>query len=207
MFMPDLFAVTDPEEIERLLADPPLASLVTRDAEGFFATPLPLLYDPDRRVLMGHVSAQNPHPERSGDGEALVIFQGANAYVSPSWYPSKAAHGRVVPTWNYETAHVTGPLVWRREPAWLRDLVGRLTARFEAGRPQPWRVEDAPEDYIARQLPAIVGVEIAVRDVQVKRKLSQNRSAEDRAGVIGALLASEDASERAVGEIMQNREG
>jgi transcriptional regulator len=203
MFMPDAFAVADPEEIERVLLDPPLGCLVTRDAGGFFATHLPMIYDPARRTLMGHVSAANPHPERSGDGEALVVFQGANAYVTPSWYPSKAQHGRVVPTWNYETAHVTGALVWRREPAWLRDLLGRLTARFEAGRPRPWSIEDAPADYVARQLAAIVGVEIAVREVQVKRKLSQNRSAEDRAGVVQGLLSSKDAGDRRVGELMQ----
>jgi transcriptional regulator len=203
MYMPDAFAVTDPGEIERVLAEAPLGCLVTRDAAGFFATHLPMLYDPGRRVLMGHVAAQNPHPERAGDGEALVIFQGANAYVSPSWYPAKAEHGRVVPTWNYETAHVSGTLAWRRDPEWLRALVGGLARRFEAARPQPWAVEDAPADFITRQLAAIVGVEIAVREVQVKRKLSQNRSPADRAGVLAGLMASEDAGDRRVAELMK----
>jgi transcriptional regulator len=110
MFIPDAFAVTDRAEIDRVLAEAPLACLVTRDAEGFFATHLPMLYDSDRRVLRGHISRQNAHPRRASDGEALVVFQGVNGYVSPNWYPSKSEHGRVVPTWNYEAAHVTGPL-------------------------------------------------------------------------------------------------
>jgi transcriptional regulator len=202
MYMPDLFAVTDPEEIELVLASLPLGCLVTRDVGGFFATHAPMVFDPAGRVLQGHVTRANPHPERSGDGEALAIFQGPNAYISPGWYPSKREHGRAVPTWNYEVAHVSGKLAWRTDIDWLRDHLTRLSDRFEAGRPEPWALTDAPEDYLQKQFTGIVGFELEVRDVQVKRKLSQNRSPDDRRAVIAALLESDTPADRQVGAIM-----
>jgi transcriptional regulator len=205
MYMPELFAVTDPEEVELMLANPPLGCLVTRDADGFFATHVPMVFDPVGRALQGHVTRANPHPERSGDGEALAIFQGPNAYVSPGWYPSKREHGRAVPTWNYEVAHVSGKLSWRTDVAWLRDHLTRLTDRFEAGRPEPWALTDAPEDYLQKQFAGIVGFELKIRDVQVKRKFSQNRTPEDRQAVIEALLESDEPSDRQVGAAMTAR--
>jgi transcriptional regulator len=208
MFMPDLFAVTDPDEVDFVLANVRLGCLVTRDADGFFATHLPMLFDRERRVLAGHVARGNPHPARTGDGEVLVIFQGMDAYVSPSWYPSKFQHGKVVPTWNYEVAHVTGRATWRNDVTWIREHLGRLTNRFEGAQQEPWRLEDAPEDYLQRQFQGIVGVEIEVRQVQVKRKLSQNRAEPDRMGVIAGLLQSADAGDREVGAAMaKDRKG
>jgi transcriptional regulator len=200
--MPELFAVTDPQEIELVLGNLPLGCLVTRDADGFFATHIPMVFDPAGRALQGHMTRANPHPVRSGDGEALAIFQGPNAYVSPGWYPSKREHGRVVPTWNYEVAHVSGNLGWRTDVAWLRNHLTRLTDRFEAGRPEPWALTDAPEDYLERQFAGIVGFELEIRDVQVKRKFSQNRTPEDRCAVIEALLGSEEPTARQVGAAM-----
>ncbi len=113
--------------------------------EGLFASHLPFVYDAERQVLAGHLARANPHQSRSGGAVALVIFQGANAYVSPSFYPSKAKHGRVVPTWNYEAVHVRGRLTWREDPAWLRSHLNALTDRFEATRDKPWAVSDAPD--------------------------------------------------------------
>ena len=202
MYLPELFAVTDDEEIDFILANARLGCLVTRDADGFFGTHLPMLFDPARRVLAGHVARANPHPGRCGDGEAMAIFQGMDAYVTPNWYPSKLEHGRVVPTWNYEAAHVTGTLAWRSEPDWLRAHLAQLTDRFEKGRAKPWALADAPEDYLQKQFAGVVGVELAVREVKVKRKLSQNRASADRMGVTAGLLDSDDPGDRAVGERM-----
>ncbi|MDB5444880.1 MAG: transcriptional regulator [Phenylobacterium sp.] len=202
MYMPELFAVTDGDEIESVLRNVRLGCLVTRDSAGFFGTHLPVIFDPARRVLAAHVARANPHPESSGDGEALVIFQGANAYVSPSWYPSKREHGKVVPTWNYEAVHVSGTLSWRRDAAWIAGHLAALTERFEQARPEPWSLADAPEDFLERQMAGVIGLELDVRDVQVTRKLSQNRSPDDRSGVIAGLLESDSLSDRAVGAEM-----
>jgi transcriptional regulator len=205
MYLPDLFAITDPQEAELVLSSARLGCLITRDAEGFFGTHLPMLYDPERRLLSGHVARANPHPERSGDGEALVVFQGLDAYVTPNWYPSKFKHGRVVPTWNYEVAHVTGTLSWRPEAAWLRAHLEALTQRFERAQAKPWALSDAPEDYLQKQFAAVVGVELQVREVKVKRKLSQNRTPADRMGVAAGLLDSDDPGARRLGERMSGQ--
>ena len=135
---------------------------------------------------------------------ALVIFQGVEAYISPSWYPTKQAHGRVVPTWNYEVVHVYGRLVWHEDRAWLRAQIGELTRQFEAGRPDPWSVEDAPADHIERLLAGIVGVEIAIDRIEAKRKLSQNRSDADRLGAADGLAASDDPRDRLTGAAMRD---
>ena len=202
MYLPDMFAVTDAHDVEAVLRNARLGCLVTRDTEGFFGTHIPMIFDAERRSLVGHISRANPHPDRSGDGEALVIFQGLNAYVSPSWYPSKQEHGRVVPTWNYEVAHVTGKLSWRDDPKWLREQLDKLTARFESGRPEPWAMSDAPDDYLARQVASVIGIELQVREVRVKRKLSQNRSVKDREGVVAGLSDSSAPSDQLLAAVM-----
>ena len=138
--------------------------------------------------LLGHLALANPQWRSVGpDTIALAIVHGPQAYVSPSWYPSTARHGKMVPTWNYVSVHFTGPLTIHRDPEWLRDVVTRLTARHEAGRPHPWRVTDAPPDFIDSQLKAIVGVELTIVTVEAKEKLSQNRNPEDRAGALAGL--------------------
>ncbi len=154
---------------------------------------------------MGHVARANPHWSMSAEGEALVIFQGANAYVSPNLYPSKAEHGRVVPTWNYEAVHVYGQAVWRDDPAWLRWAVSSLTDRFEAGQAQPWSIHDAPDDHVERQLRGIVGIELKISRIEAKRKLSQNRSDADRNAVQVGLAASHDPADVAVAKAMLRR--
>ena len=202
MYIPDAFAVTDPAEIAALLGGARLAVLVTHGAEGLFATHLPLIHDAAAGTLNGHMARTNPHRARAGDGEALVIVQGVEAYVSPSFYPAKAEHGRVVPTWNYEVVHVHGRLTWHEEADWLHANVAALTDRFEAGREPPWALADAPESYVAGMLRAIVGVELAITRVEAKRKLSQNRGEADRAGVIEGLAASPREGDRAVAAAM-----
>ncbi len=201
MYVPDAFAVTDADEIAAMLARAPLGCLVTHGPGGLFASHLPMIHRDGR--LEGHLARANPHRSLDGGGEALVVFAGPDAYVSPNWHPSKAEHGRVVPTWNYEAVHVYGELNWREEPAWLLANVTALTERFEADQARPWAVSDAPEAFVGRLTAAIVGVDLRITRVEAKRKLSQNRGEADRLGVAAGLGESAEAGDRAVAALMR----
>lgn len=181
-----------PDTVQALLTRPGTANLVTMTSGGLLATLLPFVYDPsvgEHGALLAHVARNNPQWSEPAIGEALMIVQGADAYISPSWYASKAEHGRVVPTWNYSTAHVYGTLVVRDDPAWLAGQVRRLTGANEAGFEHPWSVNDAPERYISGQLRAIVGLELVITRIEAKAKLSQNRPDADIDGVVAGLSA------------------
>ena len=194
MYLPKHFEA-DERETRELLEGIGAADLVTPTADGLFATFLPLLYDhsPDQLgSLLGHVARKNEHWRLRPSGESMVIVHGPDAYISPGWYESKRQHGRVVPTWNYLTAHIHGELVIHDDVVWLESLVRRLTDRHESMRPQRWSVDDAPRDYIESQLRAIVGVELRISRVEAKAKLGQNRSSADIDGVIGGLRARGD---------------
>ncbi|HEU5008652.1 MAG TPA: FMN-binding negative transcriptional regulator [Jatrophihabitantaceae bacterium] len=204
MYIPSHFAIAD-SEITAVLRTGGLAQLVTPTASGLVSTPLPLLFDESRGALVGHVARNNPHWSVTASGDSLAIFPGVQAYVSPNWYPSKAEHGRAVPTWNYEVVHVHGQLVAHDDVDWLRAHVTTLTDAHEAAQDHPWQVTDAPDDYVAGQLRAIVGVELQIVRVEGKAKLSQNRSAADQAGVVAALSASPRAGDRAVAAAMTAR--
>ncbi len=164
MYIPTHFAAP-PDALEQLLSAAPLADLVTSTPAGLVATPLPLLFDPtvgEHGALQGHVARTNPHWQVAPGAASLVILRGPDAYVTPNWYASTAEHGRVVPTWNYLTAHVQGTLAVHDDPDWTLALVRRLTDRFEAGFTPPWSVDDAPEAFIAGQVRAIVGIELVI---------------------------------------------
>jgi transcriptional regulator len=191
MYVPAHFAADD-ASVDDLLTHHGAADLITATPEGLVATMLPFVYDAERRTLQGHVARNNPQWQLPVLGEALVIVRGADSYITPSWYASKAEHGRVVPTWNYLTAHVYGTVTVHDDPVWLDGLVRRLTDKHEANRPQPWSVDDAPQKYLAGQLRAIVGIELAITRIEAKFKLSQNRPAADIDGVIDGLKASGD---------------
>lgn len=194
-FKPDGAAVLD------LLANTGAADLITSTSRGLLATLLPFVHDgPGSRAdvgawgaLLGHVARANEHWREPALGEALVIVRGPDAYISPAWYVTKREHGRVVPTWNYITAHVYGRLVIHDDPDWVEALVRRLTDHHETRRPEPWSVDDAPRAYIEGQLRAIVGVEVLIDRVEGKFKLSQNRSEADLEGAIAGLEASGQA--------------
>jgi len=204
MYVPAANAVTDPDEVEALLRGLRFGCLVTHGPEGLFASHLPVLYDAGRGVLAGHLARANPHAAQAGEGEAgLMIFQGAEAYVSPSWYPSKREHGRVVPTWNYEVVHLHGALAWIQDDDWLAAHLAALTDRFEAGRPEPWAVSDAPEEYLQGLRRGVVGLELRIQRVEAKRKLSQNRAPAEREGVIAGLDASPEPGDRAMARAMR----
>jgi transcriptional regulator len=181
------------------------ATLVTHGADGFHTTVLPLLLDPtagERGSLAGHVALPNPQWASADGAAAIAIFVGPDAYVTPSWYPEKRRSGRVVPTWNYVTAVVHGTLAVHRDPAWLATHLRHLVDRHEAGRPTPWSVDDPPAGYIAGQARGVVGLELRIDRVEAKRKLSQNRSADDVAGAIAGLDQG-GPGERAVADEMR----
>jgi transcriptional regulator len=205
VYVPDHFAAPGDAAVADLLAQHGAADLITATDSGLLATLLPFIHDPDRGrrgALLGHVARNNDQWRRPAIGEALVIVRGPDAYVSPTWYASTAEHGRVVPTWNYITAHVYGNLIVHDDVAWLAALVRRLTEKHESGKTPRWSVDDAPGSYISGQLRAIVGLEIAITRVEAKWKLSQNRSAADAEGVVTALQAGTPA-DQAVGEQMR----
>ena len=212
MYIPSSFAERRPEDIFEFVEAHSLGALVTTSPSGeLFATHLPWLVDRTRGehgTLRGHIARANPHhrsPHAGSDGEALVIFSGHDAYVRPGWYASKAEHGRVVPTWNYVAVHAYGTLRFIDDPAVLRDLVESLTARHESARPTPWHLSDAPEDYVQKQLKAIVGVELSITRLEGKWKMSQNRSGADIDGVVRGLGESPVASDRAVADVVAAR--
>lgn len=182
--------------LHALIRSHPLATLVTHTAQGLEANHIPLLIDPRPSpwgTLRGHVARANPVWRTfRPDMEVLAVFQGPQGYITPSWYPSKAAHGKVVPTWNYAVVHAHGPLKIMNDTEWLRNLVTRLTASQESPLVHPWQVSDAPADYIDTMLKAIVGIEIPVTRLQGKWKMSQNRLQQDREGVIRGLEARGD---------------
>ncbi len=200
VYVPAHFAATD-ELLRSFLDAGVLADLVTVGPEGLDATPLPLLLNAEGTSLHGHLARNNRQWEADGS-PCLVIVRGADAYVSPGWYPSKREHGRVVPTWNYEVVHVHGRLVTHDDAAWTEDLVRRLTERHEAAQQTPWSVDDAPATFTSGQVRAIVGIEVRIDRIQSKSKLSQNRPRKDLEAVADVLGAG-DPSQRAVAERMR----
>lgn len=194
VYLPRHFTA-DEAQTRELLSGIRAADLVTATGAGLYATFLPLIYDAsagEHGALLGHVARKNDHWRLQPLGESIVIAHGPDAYISPNWYESKREHGRVVPTWNYLTAHIHGPLTIHDDVGWLEHLVRRLTDRHEADQPQPWGVDDAPRAYTESQLRAIVGVELRISRVEAKAKLGQNRASADIDGVIEGLRRSGD---------------
>jgi transcriptional regulator len=199
VYVPDHFRPTD-DDVRALLDHLDAADLITVTAEGLLATFLPLIHErPDAAGnagphgrLMGHVARNNRQWKVPAIGDALVIVRGPEAYISPSWYATKAEHGRVVPTWNYVTAHIHGVLTVHDDRAWVDGNVRALVERHESRRAHPWAVDDAPREYLEGQLRAIVGLEITITRIEAKVKLSQNRSTADVEGAIDGLRAQGD---------------
>jgi transcriptional regulator len=195
MYLPKHFEETRAEVLHELIRSQPLGLLVTLDDAGLQANPVPFLLDPDPAggpgILRAHVARANPlWRDTRTEVEALVVFQGPQAYVSPGWYPSKAEHGKVVPTWNYVTVQARGTLQPIDDAAWVHTFVTRLTTTHEAVQEKPWSVSDAPPDFVDTMTRAIVGIEITLSALTGKWKVSQNRSPADRAGVASGLRAA-----------------
>ena len=203
MYVPAHFAAEDASALIERLTARHAGLLITIDPNGApIATHLPLLWDGERKIATGHIARANPQ-HTFGAGRALIVLAGAEAYVSPGFYPSKAETGKVVPTWNYEAVHLSGTAEWFDDPVRLEAVVRALSDRHEAGRAAPWSVEDAPRGYIAALLRGIVGVTVAVDRIEAKRKLSQNKNEADFAGVAAGLAASGDAEEQAIASQMR----
>jgi transcriptional regulator len=191
MYIPDHFREARPEVLHDAIRRIGFATLVTHDASGALeANHLPMLLDAkgERSVLRGHVARANP-VWKAGEGTALAIFLGPQAYVSPNWYPSKAETGKAVPTWNYITVHAKGRIRWIQDAELLRAHVTLLSDTHEGPRPESWKVSDAPESYVEALLRAIVGFELEITQLDGKYKLTQNREAADREGVRAAYEA------------------
>ena len=206
MYVPRAFAVDDIQILHQQMQASPLPVLVTHASQGLHASHVPLLLDPDEGpygTLYGHLARANPHGKALAEGtETLVIFAGEQAYISPSFYPSKAEHGKTVPTWNYLAVHAYGTAEVFEDAERLLALVSRLSSKHEAGRPAPWAVSDAPGDYIDSMLKAIVGFRLPITRLEGKRKLSQNRDAADQAGVRQGLLANSNPQDHALAHLM-----
>jgi transcriptional regulator len=168
-----------------------LATLITMTADGLIASHVPMLLDAEpapHGALLGHLARPNPQARGAAAGvHALAIFQGPDAYITPSWYATKRENGKVVPTWNYVTIHAYGPIEFFDDTERLRAIVTRLTEREERVRPEPWAVTDAPADFIDGMLKGIVGFALPIARLEGKWKMSQNRPGQDRAGVIDGL--------------------
>jgi transcriptional regulator len=211
MYSTPQFSLNDEGEIIALMQARPLATLVAAGPHGPVAAFAPLMIERDGAgrptALIGHLASANPFGDLVADGaRVLAIFHGADAYVSPSLYPSKQEHGRVVPTWNYLAVEAEGAISFMRDGPSLHDLVTRLTDRMEASRESPWAVSDAPPKYIDQMTSAIVGLSIAIDSLQGKAKLSQNRSEADRAGVRDGLARSRDPLDQLVASEMSRHQ-
>jgi transcriptional regulator len=202
MFIPHFYAVEDQSDIRRMVAGVGSAQLVTVGSDGYpLATLLPIIWDGD--TVIAHMARANPHWQQIAQGApALLVVTGSEAYISPSWYASKAEHGRVVPTWNYSAVQLTGRARVHEELNWLRAAVDDLVKRHEARRAMPWSTSDAPEKFVRGQLRAIVGIEVTVDRVEAKAKLSQNRSSADREGVVRGLRREGSRRAAAVADAM-----
>jgi transcriptional regulator len=193
MYLPSHFAESRPEQLERIIREHPLGALVTQGAAGLDADHLPFEFDPGvgaHGLLSAHVARANTLWQRCPTGSTvMVIFRGAQAYISPNWYPSKHEAHRQVPTWNYEVVHAHGVLTVHDDERFVRRLVARLTRRHEAAEPTPWKMGDSTPEYIDSMLRNIVGLEIAITSLVGKAKLSQNREARDRVSAADTLNA------------------
>ncbi|MGD9701154.1 MAG: FMN-binding negative transcriptional regulator [Acidimicrobiia bacterium] len=201
MYRPAAHAVDEVAVAIAMLRDHGFGHLVVVGRDGLDSVPLPVLIDDAGERVRAHVARANPI-WRDMPTAGLLVVSPDDAYVSPSWYPSKETEPRVVPTWNYEVVHVKGIVRARQDPEWLSVLVRDLTDHHESALPAPWSVDDAPSDHIERMLRGIVGIELAVESIEAKRKLSQNRSADDVSGVVSGLSARDDRS-RAVAAAMR----
>jgi transcriptional regulator len=211
MYTPAQFVESRLPLLHDLIRKQPFAAIVAATGHGLDAEHVPLFLDDSRGdygVLQGHVARANPIWQELQDGtDVLVLFQGAQHYISPSWYPSKQQDGRVVPTWNYMIVHARGRINWLQEREWLRQLLEKMTNSHEQNRAHPWRVADAPGEYVERMLESIVGFEVAISSLTGKWKLSQNRTASDRAGVISALETESSSEAFEMAEQMREARG
>jgi transcriptional regulator len=208
MYQPDHFRVEDVAQMHALMRARPFATLVSASAAGLYASHLPTVLKEEGGlgVIECHLARPNPHwKELAAGGEALMIFQGPHGYVTPSWYPSKAEHGRAVPTWNYAAVHAYGRPEATEDKAWLLRHVTALTEQQERHETKPWSPSDAPGSYIDAMLRGIVGFRLAITRLEGKWKMSQNREPRDQAGVVHGLRRRGSDDDLEIAEIIARR--
>lgn len=209
MRQPPIFTEDRVEVMQELMTAHAFATIVSAATGILSADHVPLVLkadEGDNGLLRGHIAVSNPlFRETDGAIEVLTVFQGPQTYVTPSWYASKQEHGKVVPTWNYVVVHARGTLEFTRETSWLLRHLEDLTAQHESHRPEPWSVSDAPDDFIGNQLRALVGFEIAIKDLQGTWKVSQNKSLADWTGVRDGLRQSDNSDAIEIGDLVQER--
>jgi transcriptional regulator len=221
MYTPNSFHENRPEVLHELIRAYPLGAIVTQTASGLDANHIPFYFDPQvnsqgesasefqgalsgKGSLLGHVARQNPIWQNLQEGtRVMVLFQGPSAYISPSWYPTKMEHGRVVPTWNYVVVHVHGILRVHDDPNWVWRQMNLLTRQMENSREAPWAVSDAPMEYLDRLMAGIVGMELIIDRIEGKWKVSQNQQPANRAGAIAGLEATGEPSCLEMARIMR----
>jgi len=207
MYLPSHFEEKRLDVLQALMRQQPLSTLVTVSVDGLVANHIPLHLRVDGSpfgTLVGHVARGNPLWRASDlTVQALVIFQGPQTYISPSWYATKQEHGKVVPTWNYAVVHAKGPLTVRDDPVWIRQQLLDLTQQQESPLPKPWSVDDAPRDYTDKLISALVGIEIPIHSLVGKWKVSQNQPAVNRASVVQALGHSTAEQADAMASLVQ----
>jgi transcriptional regulator len=204
MYLPELFRVEDVAQTHALMRARPFAALVSAGPSGLFASHLPTVLRDDGRhgVIECHLARANPHCRDLAGGEALMIFQGAEGYITPNWYPSKAEGGKVVPTWNFAAVHAYGRPEVVSDADWLRRHVTELTAQQERDQPRPWAPSDAPASFIDTMLRGIVGFRFAITRLEGKWKMSQNRTPQDREGVVNGLTLRDRGDDREIAELV-----
>jgi len=211
MYLPKHFEQNDVAVLHDLMRAHPLATLVTLASDGLNANHIPLHVCAEPAplgTLRGHVARTNPMwNDFRGDVAALAIFHGPQVYISPTWYPTKAQTGRVVPTWNYVVVHAYGPLRIIDDPAWVRGLLQTLTTEHEAAQPKPWTMQDAPEEFVAKMVAGVVGIEMVISSLSGKYKTSQNQPSENRAGVVQALRAQRTDEAQAMAALVESGAG
>lgn len=202
MYVPSHFATDDSDALIARLAKRWAGVLITVGEDGApVGTHMPILWDAEKHVATGHIARANPQ-WKQGAGKGLIVLNGPEAYVTPSWYPSKAEHGKAVPTWNYEAVHITGRVEWFDDPARLEAMLDQLSQFYESERVEPWTIGDAPRAYLDALKRGIVGVELHAERVEAKRKLSQNKTGADFAGVMHGLAVSADPLAQEVAQLM-----
>ncbi|MCX7357311.1 MAG: FMN-binding negative transcriptional regulator [Alphaproteobacteria bacterium] len=203
MYLPQHFAAGDADAIIARLSRRWSGTLITIDSDGApVASHIPILWDAEKRIATGHIARANPQ-WKQGPGKGLIVLKGPEAYVTPSWYLSKAEHGKTVPTWNYEAVHLTGDVEWFDDAARLETLVRQLSSVHEHGRAVPWTIEDAPRPYIDALLRGFIGVTLKAERVEAKRKLSQNKSDADFGGVERGMTAGDEPMAHEVAALMR----
>ncbi|HKO66684.1 MAG TPA: FMN-binding negative transcriptional regulator [Burkholderiaceae bacterium] len=211
MYLPSHFAETRVDVMHDLIRAYPFGALVVLTPGGLEANHIPFEVSSEPApfgILRGHLARANPVWKNfSAQVDALVVFQGAHAYISPSWYESKKEHGKVVPTWNYAVVHASGPLRVIDDRAWVRRFVEQLTDRHEAHRSDPWKVTDAPTDFVDTMTNAIVGIEVPIMQLTGKWKVSQNRPQKDRTGVVQGLQQNRTDDNASMADLVGQKQG